>query len=188
VVSRTERPLDQINVLAFCLAPAFSSLSLFVVTKSNQKRPDKMNSLRLRLRSNSILSQWRGLFYASRLLMRVLCCWCADQESGVLGAWSIECGQKRAGDDSRGGTCGRPLIRMRQSPNRRFWFWKDDDWRSKFKPRQGLPVHYFPRVQPRWAIHCRLLVRWICPSASLRDFVTPCWNGFGITPSGVSRT
>ena len=53
----------------FLLVPAFSSLSLFVVTKSNQKRPDKMNSLRLRLRSDSILSQWKGLFYASRSWM-----------------------------------------------------------------------------------------------------------------------
>ena len=40
----------------------FLSLSLFVVTKSNQKRPDKKNSLRLRLRSNSFLSQQNYLF------------------------------------------------------------------------------------------------------------------------------
>jgi hypothetical protein len=35
--------------------------SLFVVTKSNQKRPDKKNLLRLRLRADSFLSQWKGL-------------------------------------------------------------------------------------------------------------------------------
>jgi hypothetical protein len=34
--------------------------SLFVVTKSNQKRLDKKNLLRLRLRSDSFLSQWNG--------------------------------------------------------------------------------------------------------------------------------
>jgi hypothetical protein len=37
-------------------------LSLFVVTKSNQKRLDKKNLLRLRLRADSFLSQWRFLF------------------------------------------------------------------------------------------------------------------------------
>ena len=51
---------------------AFSSLSLFVVTKSNQKRLDKKNSLRLRLRSDSFLSQRNGLVCASRLLMLAL--------------------------------------------------------------------------------------------------------------------
>jgi hypothetical protein len=40
--------------------------SLFVVTKSNQKRLNKKNLLRLRLRSDSFLSQWNGLVGASR--------------------------------------------------------------------------------------------------------------------------
>jgi hypothetical protein len=34
--------------------------SLFVVTKSNQKRLNKKNLLRLRLRADSFLSQWNG--------------------------------------------------------------------------------------------------------------------------------
>jgi len=46
---------------------AFSTWLLFVVTKRFQKRPDKRNSLRLRLRSDSLLSQWKGLFYAFAL-------------------------------------------------------------------------------------------------------------------------
>jgi len=41
---------------------SFSSLSLFVVTKSNPKSADKKNSLRLRLRSNSFLSQRNVVF------------------------------------------------------------------------------------------------------------------------------
>ena len=64
-----ERSAQLIGFLSVLLA--FSSLSLFVVTKRFQKRPDKRNSLRLRLRSDSLLSQWKGLFYASRSLMKV---------------------------------------------------------------------------------------------------------------------
>ena len=55
---RGARSAQLIGFLSVLLA--FSSLSLFVVTKSNQKRPDKRNSLRLRLRSDSLLSQWKG--------------------------------------------------------------------------------------------------------------------------------
>jgi hypothetical protein len=33
---------------------------LFFITKSNQKRLNKKNLLRLRLRANSFLSQWKG--------------------------------------------------------------------------------------------------------------------------------
>ena len=64
-----------IIVGAFCEVSTYSFLSLFVVTKSNQKRPDKKNSLRLRLRSNSFLSQRNGLFYASRSMIRVYPRW-----------------------------------------------------------------------------------------------------------------
>ena len=53
-----ERSAQLIGFLSVLLA--FSSLSLFVVTKRFQKRPDKRNSLRLRLRSDSLLSQWKG--------------------------------------------------------------------------------------------------------------------------------
>ena len=72
----------------FLLAPSFSSLSLFVVTKSNQKRPDKMNSLRLRLRSNRILSQWKGLFYASRSWMKFSIAWNVENME-FLGFWGL---------------------------------------------------------------------------------------------------
>ena len=51
-----ERSAQLIGFLSVLLA--FSSLSLFVVTKRFQKRADKRNSLRLRLRSDSLLSQW----------------------------------------------------------------------------------------------------------------------------------
>ena len=53
-----ERSAQLIGFLSVLLA--FSSLSLFVITKRFQKRPDKRNSLRLRLRSDSLLSQWKG--------------------------------------------------------------------------------------------------------------------------------
>ena len=52
-VARSAQLIGLLSVL-----PAFLSLSLFVVTKRFQKRADKRNSLRLRLRSDSLLSQW----------------------------------------------------------------------------------------------------------------------------------
>jgi hypothetical protein len=62
-------------------ATFFIFLSLFVVTKSNQKRPDKKNSLRLRLRSNSFLSQWKEWVDASLKGSNIFC---SPSDSGSL--------------------------------------------------------------------------------------------------------
>ena len=62
--------------ISFFRSPSFGFffLSLFVVTKSNQKRLDKKNLLRLRLRADSFLSQWKGLVGASRCCIMIQTC------------------------------------------------------------------------------------------------------------------
>jgi Na+/H+ antiporter NhaA len=62
-LSRKRERKNYPNLIGFFLVAeiGFFFSSLFVVTKSNQKRPDKKNLHRLRLRADSFLSQWKGL-------------------------------------------------------------------------------------------------------------------------------
>ncbi len=93
----------------------FLSLSLFDITKSNQKRPDKKNSLRLRLRSNSFLSQ-RNYLFTLRAHGRTLNLTTKEPKSCLI---NLQGGQHAPDLCLAGQTEGVNILRIFTKPRRR---------------------------------------------------------------------